>query len=171
MTHQLIPPPERLAIEKEIDDLFQNGDKTSIARLLQQDMSAVSRAFNPYEDSRLNPVFQFLLYLWAFDAIRDGLGDDIMAIVQRERSKWQPTDPIIGSHAELAGRVGSEYAEAVKAEISNSPHDTRIKEWDDVARAATAKKMSVIADRNGTYAAGTPISYDTRTMVRRRMSR
>ena len=141
---KIIPPPERESFEKEIAHLFVNGDLSDIARLLQKDQSLVSKAFNPYTDEKHNPVYQFVLHLWAFDAIRDGLAGEVLNIVLREREKWH-THPPCGITAE---KVGHELIEAMATEIEGCDADTQAKEWDDVERAARERKNAAISQRN-----------------------
>ena len=82
---KIIPPPDRETIEREVHSLFTNGDLSDIARLLHKDQSLVSKAFNPYSVEKHNRIYTFILYLWAFDAIRDGLAPEIINIVLRVR--------------------------------------------------------------------------------------
>jgi len=152
MSRKMTPPPEREVIEREVAELFRNGDLTDIARFLQKDFSSISREFNPAEDTRNNRVFQIIIGLWAFDNIREELGDDILAIIVREREKWLPSfSKLQISPARLTGRVGKEFCEAVEAEIAALPFEKQIAEWSDVERAAREKKQAVIDERNAKY--------------------
>jgi hypothetical protein len=154
MTMKVIPPPERETLEREIHDIV-DGDMSEIARLLQIDQSAISRAFNPYNNDRHNPIYQFILYLWAFDTLRMGLADEILNIVCREREKWLPTRKIAACPSRLTGNVGKQFMEAMEREMAGASHDELIKEWGDVERSAHEKVRSVIDQRNERYFGGT----------------
>src|SRR4051812_47472752 len=103
----IIPPPEREALEREVSDLV-NGDVSRIARLLQVNQSTVSNAFNPYREDRHNPVYNFILHLWAFDQLRPGLADEVLTIVTREREIWTETPHVAKSRSQLTGSIGKE---------------------------------------------------------------
>lgn len=146
----ILPPPEREAFEREIHVLIeQERDQSAIARLLQKDQSAVSNAFNPYREDRLNPIHQFVLYLWAFDVIRPGLANTVLEIVARERCKWLVSDAPVRAQcpAKLTGKVGAEYAQAIETEIAGHDIDDQIREWGDVIKAAAEKQKALIAKR------------------------
>lgn len=145
-----MPPPERETVEREIHDLVTNH-LSELARLLQVNNSTTSNAFNPYRDDKNNPVYHFLLHLWAFDIIKPGLSDDILAIVARERSTWNPSASVNVCPAKLTKKVGTELFQAVEAEILGKPWEEQIKEWSDVERAANEKKQKVIETRNARY--------------------
>lgn len=148
---QIIPPPERENIEKEIHHLFTNGDLTDIARLLQKDLSLVSRAFSPFSDEKHNPVYQFMLHLWAFDAIRPDLAGEVLNIVLREREKWLPAHIKRECAAKLTGNISTEFGEFIEAELSGKSFDKQIHEIMDVINAAQAKKESIIAKKNAEH--------------------
>lgn len=154
MTQHLPLPPEKELIEREIADLFSNGDFTALARLLQREYSAITRAFSTTDETRHNPVFQFLIHLWGFDQLKDGLSDTVLNIILRERAKWQPVTKQAKSSSELSGKVGHELMEAFEAEIGGHDYNEQIAEWMDVENAARAKKESVIAQRNDFYCNG-----------------
>ena len=157
MTLRIIPPPEREQLEREIHDLL-DGDMSEIARLLQIDQSTISRAFNPYNTERNNPIYQFILYLWAFDILRMGLGDEVLTIVCRERAKWLPTKKIATCPSRLTGNVGQQFVEAMESEMEGKSFDVQIKEWMDVEKAAGEKKQSIIDARNEKYFGGVAVN-------------
>ena len=144
----IVPPPEREALEKEIASLFTTGDLSDVARLLQKDLSQVSRAFNPFETERHNPVYQLILHLWAFDALRDGLAGEVLNIVLREREKWLPASRSGQSPATLTGNIVEQFKEFMECELNGDDHNAQINEICDVIRAAEDKKRDIIAKRN-----------------------
>lgn len=144
----IIPPPEREEFEREIAFLFRNGDLSDIARLLQKDQSIVSKAFNPYCVEKHNPVYQFVLHIWAMDAIREGLACEVLSIVLREREKWQRIPLKDKCPARLTSTIVKEFGEFIEAEIGDKPYEVQIKEVMDVVRAAEEKKEAIIAKRN-----------------------
>ena len=148
---KLIPPPERESFEREIANLFKNGDLSDLARLLQKDLSIVSRSFSPFTDDKHNPIYQFVLHLWAFDAIREGLAGEVLNIVLREREKWQRPVTTIRSAAKLTGSLVREVGEMIEAEIAGKNYDKQIDEIMDVINAAEEKKQDVITKRNAEY--------------------
>lgn len=148
LNENMLPLPDHEAFNKEIHELFVNGDLSHIARFLRKDQSAVSRAFNPFDDSRHSPVFELMSYLWAMDCHREGLGDAVLSIVTREREKWLIDGvEIIDSPAKLTADVGHELIEAIAAEIDGAPLDKQIQEWDDVEQKAREKKQSAMRQR------------------------
>lgn len=151
MTAKIIPAPDRESFEKEIAHLFVNGDLSDIARLLQKDQSLVSKSFNPYTVEKHNPVYQFVLHLWAFDAIRDDLAGEVLNIVLREREKWQSVTVKEGCASRLTGNLVKEVGEMIEAEIAGKEYDDQIDEIMDVINAAEKKKLDVIMKRNAKY--------------------
>jgi hypothetical protein len=149
-TNPVLPPPEREAFEREIHGLVSiNGDMSAAARLLQKDQSAMSKAFNPYEDTRKNPVYELLLVLWAFDCIREGVSDEILSVMLREREKWLAGLPSkFADQAALTGNVGVQFSEFVEAKLKGKSFDEQIKEIVDVEVAAKQLKAALIAERN-----------------------
>lgn len=147
----IIPAPDREAFEKEIANLFVNGDLSDIARLLQKDQSLVSKAFNPFSTEKHNPVYQFVLHLWAFDAIRDGLAGEVLNIVLREREKWQRVPFQNRCPAKLTGNLVREVGEMVEKELAGKSYDEQIDEVMDVINAAQEKKRAIIAKRNAAH--------------------
>lgn len=145
---KLIPPPEREAFEREIAHLFVNGNLSDIARLLQKDQSLVSKAFNPYSTEKHNPVYVFVQYLWAMDAIREDLAGEVLNIVLREREKWQQVPVQDKCPAKLTGRLVKEIGEMIEAEIEGLSFEKQIDEVMDVINAAEEKKDNIIALRN-----------------------
>ena len=148
---KIIPPPEREQFEREIAHLFVNGDLSDIARLLQKDLSLVSRAFSPFSDEKHNPIYQFVLHLWAFDAIREGLAGEVLNIVLREREKWMPARGLTIAPSRLTGDIVKEFGEFMEAELSGKSYDIQIDEIMDVIHAAEKKKVDVIAHRNAKH--------------------
>lgn len=151
---KIIPPPDRETFEKEVAHLFVNGDLSNIARLLHKDQSLVSKAFNPYTDEKHNPVYQFVVYIWAMDAIREGLAGEVLNLVLRERDKWQRVPKKDISPARLTGRIGKEFSEFLEAEIGGLSYDKQINEVTDVIAAAEEKKAALIALRNKKHLGG-----------------
>lgn len=145
---KIIPAPERETFEKEIAHLFVNGDLSDIARLLQKDQSLISKAYNPYTDEKHNPVYQFVLHLWAMDAIREGLAGEVLNIVLREREKWQCVPVRPGNPAKLTGNLVRELGEMIEAEIEGKSYEKQVDEVMDVIRAAEEKKNDIISKRN-----------------------
>lgn len=147
-----LPLSDREQFEREIHDLFTNGDLTHIARYMHRDQAAVSKAFNPYDETRHNPVFEFLRVLWAMDCHRDGLADAVLTIVTREREKWLADGiDIIHAPGKLTGNVGRQLAEAVEQEIAHADLDTQIKEWGDVRDSADEKISSLLSQRRESF--------------------
>lgn len=161
----IAPPPEREQLEREIHDLV-NGDLSDLARLLQIHASTASNAFNPYREDKHNPVYQFLLHLWAFDCIREGLSDELLMIVCREREKWLPVAPLPVNTATLTADVGIQFSEFVEARLKGKTSDEQIKEANDIVAAATRLQGELIRERNGYNGNGRPVSYETRDIVR-----
>lgn len=148
---KIIPPPERESFEREIAHLFVNGDLSDIARLLHKDQSLVSKAFNPYTDEKHNPVYQFVLYIWAMDAIREGLACEVLNIVLREREKWQRITGPNECPARLTGNIVKEFGEFMEAELDGKPFEKQIDELMDVINAAIEKKSALIEKRNAKH--------------------
>lgn len=148
---KLIPAPERETFEREIAHLFVNGDLSDIARLLHKDQSLVSKAFNPFSTEKHNPVYVFVQYLWAMDAIREDLAGEVLNIVLREREKWQHVPVREKSPAKLTGRLVKEVGELIECEIDGLSFEKQIDEVMDVINAAEAKKDNIIALRNKEY--------------------
>ena len=150
----IIPPPDRETFEREIHDALENGDLSNIARILGKDQSLVSKQFNPYDTDRKNPVYEYLLYLWAADHTTNDLGSFIANLVERERGKWLPeTSKAEPSPAALTGDIGSQFAEYVTAEISGMSIDRQIKELQDVEIAVRRKRDALVRER-GEHIAG-----------------
>jgi hypothetical protein len=148
----LAPPPERELFEREIHDLI-SGDISNVARLLQFDLSTVSRAFNPFKPERHNPIYLFTIYLWAFDYLRDGMADVVLSIVLRERAKWKGSTPKRRtSGPKLTGQIGREWIEACEKEWEGEPLDVQIKEFYDVKKAVDEKIDDLIEQRNALLA-------------------
>lgn len=154
MTRNLTLPPDKEALEREIAALFHHNDFADIARLLQRDFSSISRAFSPTDDTRHNPIFQIVIHLWAFDQLRESLGDDVLAIVTRERDKWRHRKQSGKNSASLSGNVGRQLVEAMEKEIAGGDYNEQIKEWLDVEEAAREKKEHVMELRNEFYCNG-----------------
>ena len=152
-TMQMIcPPPEREIIEQEVYRSLQTGTISNVARLLHKDQSQVSKAFNPYECDRNNPVYEYLVYLWAFDGTQAGLGDTIQKLVHRERDKWECFPRSVGTEAKLAASVGHEWTDFIEAQIDGRLIDERLAELEDVVVAVENLKKRLIAKRNSVYA-------------------
>ena len=154
------PLPEREVFEREIHDLFENGDLSSIARYLHKDQGQVSKAYNPYDETRHNPVFEFLRHLWAMDCRRDALADVVLSIVNREREKWL-TDgvEVIDAPAKLTGRCLRETGEAVECELAHADLDTQIHEFQEARDAYDAKIKALIAMRMPTRQAAATAAF------------
>jgi len=151
----MLPPPDKQQLELEVDGFFVNGDKKDVARYVGRDSSTVSRQLSPNCESNNHVVYWFIHCLWAFDMIRRDLGDKVINLVLREREKWLADSPSMFDHpAELTGNVGTEYTEAIVAEIKNHDVDTQIREWTDVINAATEKRNALIGDRAVSFGRG-----------------
>lgn len=147
-----LPLPDREMFEREIHDLFQNGDISHIARYMQRDQAQVSKMLNPYDETRHNPVYEFLRMLWAMDCKRDGLADAVLSIVTREREKWLVGSlDVVEAPAKLTGRIGKEFAQAVEVELSDAPIDEQIKEFTDARNALDDKLESLIHIRRSQF--------------------
>lgn len=145
----LTPLPDRETFEREIHDLFRNGDLGTIARYLERGQSIVSKQFNPFTDEKHNIVFEFLKVLWAMDGTREGLADATLCAVIREREKWLGEMVIpIESDARLTKNILTEIGEFVEAELSGETWDEKIAECVDIEVAANKKKAALIAQRN-----------------------
>lgn len=148
MTYRVTLPPERESIEKEVAEMFSNGDFTDIARLLHRDRSAVSRAFSIDDQTRHNPVFEIVSYLWAFDQLRDLLGDEIVALILRERAKWTPRLAVPNCPVSLTTNIGTQFNEFLESKLKGEPWDMQIKECEDIETAARKKKDWLIVQRS-----------------------
>lgn len=155
----MTPPPERESFEREIHDLFRNGDISNIARYLHKDQGLVSKAFNPFCEDKNNPIYITLQYLWAMDCIRPELGDKVLCILTREREKWLGEEPARDTPAKLTAHAGTQFVEAVESELSGATWDEQIAEWTDVEVAAQKKKADLIAKRNYEHFNGNPKRY------------
>lgn len=150
---QLIcPPTEREVIEREVYGMLASGTLSNVARLLHKDQSQVSRAFNPYEADRKNPVYEYLIHLWAFDGTQAGLSDTLQQLVRRERDKWECFPKVQGSKARLSAAIGHQLADFTEAQLDGKSLDTQIAELEDVIVAAEQMKQRLIAERNMGYA-------------------
>lgn len=165
----MLPPPDKQDLELEVDGFFRNGDKKDVARLVQRDSSTVSRQLSPNCDHNNHVVYWFLLCLWAFDNIRQDLGDAVINLVLRERAKWLNEAPSAIEHpAKLTSKVGQELVEAIEAEMSGHALDDQIQEWTDVVTAAAKKQQDLINKRASGFN-GHNISTETRDMVKESM--
>jgi hypothetical protein len=142
----LKPPPDRYEFEKEIKALVpHDGDIGSLARYLQKDYSTVSRQFNPGCADRLNPLFAGTMALYAFDALRDGIGDQALAIVTRERRLWLPAPTTSTSAVKSTSHLLTEFNQLMSSELEGKSDEDQYKEADDVVRAAEAKRDEILA--------------------------
>lgn len=155
---RILPPPERVDFEREIKRLIaDDGDLTSIAGYVHRDRGIVSKMFNPDTDEKHNPVYQFVIFLWVFDCLRDGLADEILKIVIRERDKWTARRTrILTNPAETTSNIGIQFSEFLKCEMEGKAYDCQINECDDIIRAAELKKQELIEKRNEHYYGGKP---------------
>jgi hypothetical protein len=170
MTH-ITPAPDREKFEREIRAMLDDQNLSAVARLLQKDQSAVSKAFSPNVPDRHNPIYQFVLYLWAFDHLKNGLADNVLNIVIREREKWthEPFRRIVCG-AKLTANVGREYSEFVEKELSEADIDILINEMNDVVSAAEEKKRDLMTRRNALHFGeftGQPVSTKTYEMTKK----
>lgn len=144
----LLPPPEKHKLEVEISELLRPGDIDKTARYVQRDASLVSRLLSPNGDHNNHIIYFFILFLWAFDSIRRGLGDAIITIVLREREKWLAEDIVIEEHpATLTRKVGDELLEAIECEMKDEHIDDQIREWGDVRNRVQVKINTLNAKR------------------------
>ncbi len=164
-----LPPPAKLDIELEIDGFFHNGDKGQVARLVQRDLSVVSRMLSPNNDHNNHVVFTFLMFLWAFDSVRQDLGAEVINVVLRERQKWLGDTVPVEHPAKLTANVGHQCVEATEAEMLGLSIDEQIKEWTDVVNAATVKRNALIGIRSSAFR-GQSVSTDTRDAVKAKMN-
>jgi hypothetical protein len=171
MHNKLTLPPEREAIEREVSELFHNGDFTDIARLIHVQHSTVSRSFSTTDETRLNPVFQIIIYLWAFDQIRDGLADTVLSIIERERAKWMPQMAVANCPVRLTTDIGKEFNEFLEKKLEGASWNVQIKECMDIEDAAKKKRAWLIEQRNLDHFNGKPVSYSTRNEVRMRIAK
>lgn len=150
---RILPPPERESFEREIKSLISDdGDITSIAGFVQRDASIVSKMFNPFSTEKWNPIYLFVLFLWAFDCLREGLADAILKIVVRERDKWTlQRTRILTNPADTTSNIGIQFSEFLKCELEGKSFDEQIKECVDIVEAAEAKKTELIERRNAHY--------------------
>lgn len=155
---RLLPPPERETFEREIKDLISDdGDIKAIAGYVHRDQSIVSKMFNPFSTDKWNPVYLFVIFLWAFDCLRDGLADAVLRIVIRERDKWRCTKTrIFTNPAETTSNIGIQFSEFLKCELEHKPFDEQIKELDDIGEAVRLKREELIERRNAHYFGGEP---------------
>ena len=148
---KIIPPPDREATEREVHSLFTNGDLSNLARLLQKDQSLISKAYNPYSTEKNNPVYQFILNLWAMDVVSDSLAGEVLNIVLREREKWLPARASADCPARLTHNIVREFGEFIEAELCDKNFEIQVKEIIDVINAAEKKKADIIAKKNRDY--------------------
>lgn len=148
----MLPPPDKHELEMEVDGCFRNGDKGNVARLIHKDSSTISRQLSPNQEHNNHIIYFFILVLWAFDCIRQELGDAVIEIVLRERSKWLCQAPEIMEHpATLTKCVGVEYVEAIEAEMLGHSINNQIREWGDVITTASRKQQALIQSRADQY--------------------
>lgn len=149
----LMPPPEREQFEKEIKQLVSTDkDISNIARYTQRDQAIVSKMFNPNTDEKHNPIYQFVVFLWAFDCLREGLADEVLNIIVRERQKWKPELPrVYGNGAECTSEICKQFSEFLQVELEGKDYDVQIKEIFDVQRAVSLKIQQIIDRRNARY--------------------
>lgn len=169
----LIPPPERETFEKELHKLIsRNVDLSATAALLQKDQSAVSKTFNPFDPTRLNPFYEGTAYRWAFDNLTPGLADEIRSIEDRERSIWLPMHPVAACDADLTANVGIQFSEFIAAKIKGKSYDEQIKECVDIEVAAGKLKADLIRQRNEkVFGIPAPVSFEVREIGRKAVSR
>lgn len=140
----LQPLPDQQEFEREIRQLFNDGDWTTIGRFLRKDRSIISRAFSPDVPERKNPFFCSLEYLWTFDAMRDDLANQVLAITERERMKWLPPPIVVADPAKATANIGRQFAELIDAELSGKPIDVQLREAMDIKTAAEAKVEEIL---------------------------
>lgn len=145
----MTPLPDRETFEREVHELFTNGDINTLARYLGTAQSTISKQFNPYTDEKHNPIYEFLRILWAMDALRDGLADTVLHIVIREREKWLGEGVVPpASGPKLTANIAREFSEFLESELSGETFDEQIAECVDIVVAAEKKKAQLIAARN-----------------------
>lgn len=149
MTH-ILPPPDKQEIELEVAGLFVNGDIKNVSRFVQRDAGLVSKMLSANCDDKNNVVYFGLLFLWAFDCVRRELGDQVVNIILRERSKWLAQDAQVFNDADLAEDVGIQFSEYVACRMKGKDLDTQIKEAGDIETAAAKLKANLIRERINT---------------------
>jgi len=161
----LIPPPDRFGLEREVRQLLPPKSIKKIAQLTNRDKTLVSVSYNPNREDRHNPVYMFVLNVYALDQIRTDLGDAVLSLVNRERRKWLKTTDCPPVHpAVLTKSIGAEYIEAIEKEMSGSTLDVKIKEYTDLKNAVDKKLDALNAERQRAF--GGEITTETRETVR-----
>lgn len=89
--------------------------------------------------------------MWAFDCLREGLGDEVLNIIVRERQKWTPQKPQIVNGAECTSEICRQFSEFIQVELEGKDYDVQIKEIFDVQRAVNLKAQQIIDRRNARY--------------------
>lgn len=107
------------------------------------------------------------------EAVKDGLADNVLNIVIREREKWthKPFRKVVCG-AKLTANIGREYSEFVEKELSKADIDSLINELTDVIEVAEEKKRDLIEQRQARHFGESGyVSNKTRGMVRERIGR
>ncbi len=143
----LEPLPEQNEFEREIREFLNDGDITHTARYLQMDRTQVSKMLNPDCPDRHNPFWLTLGLLWAFDAQRDHLADNVLDSIVRRRMQWLPRPVALMCPAKATSNIGAELMDLIEKELAGYPNDDLLKEAMDIRNAVEVKIQEILARR------------------------
>lgn len=143
----LNPLPDREEFERAIRDLLNNGDIEDTARYLQMGRTNLSKMLNPDVPERHNPFWLATACLWAFDAKRDGLADDVLSIISCRRSLWLPAPAAAIDEADAIKNIGDQLMDLVENKMKDAADEVLVKEANDIRRAVNDFVNGVLSRR------------------------
>lgn len=133
---RLIGVPNQHEVERFLDDTLMHGDIEALAAILDTSPSNLSQQFNP-DDEKKSWFYQGMRTLWAAYMHREDLGDAWLAKINSFSQAWKHRgkEKTLCDVAHLAGKLSSETADVVIAELEKRPMQKRLREAVEVRAA------------------------------------
>lgn len=141
------PLPDREQFEREVRDLLDDGDITSMSGYLMTKRTNISKEFSPNVPDCPSSFFRTLQRLWAFDAIGKGQADKVLGIITRERSMWLPAGVVQTEPGKTTSKIVKEVSDLIEKEMGGASDEVLISEAQDIKAAVDVKLMEILARR------------------------
>lgn len=119
--------PRQHEIESFLDDIFQTGDREALAAILDCSPSLISQELSPRNPDKKSKYYQAVRQIWGAYQVRQELGDLLVQKINCLSRKWRGNE-VPKDIPRLIGKVTSECADSVIAELEKKPIPVRLLE-------------------------------------------